>query len=316
MSGSVLITGGAGFIGSHIAEEFLGDGWSVTCLDDLSRGKQEQVPRGARFIKADVRERQAFEAVADGRYDLLIHDAAQIDVRISVHEPALDASINLVGFTNMLAAAAAGGTKRVIFASSGGVVYGDPALLPTPEPTATLPISPYGVSKLAGEHYLRALGELHGFEGVALRYSNVYGPRQDPKSEAGVVSIFVSRLVEGKPLTIFGDGTQTRDYVYVKDVARANLLAASAPVSRGSRLDGPAFNIGTGRETTVNELAAHVGRALGKTPVIEYAPARAGELFRSCLDVSKAGRELGWAPRATFDDGLKELAAWFQEASQ
>ncbi len=314
MSGSVLITGGAGFIGSHIAEEFLGAGWSVTCLDDLSRGKQDQVPAAARFIKADVRERLAFEAVADGRFDLLIHEAAQIDVRVSVHEPALDASINLVGFANMLAAAAAGKTKRVIFASSGGVVYGDPTLLPTPEPTATLPISPYGVSKLAGEHYLRALGELHGFEGVALRYSNVYGPRQDPKSEAGVVSIFVSRLLEGRPLTIFGDGTQTRDYVYVKDVARANLLAATVSASRGPRLDGPAFNIGTGRETTVNDLAAHVGRALGKTPVIEYTAARPGELFRSCLDVSKAGRELGWAPRATFDEGMKALAAWFAGA--
>lgn len=312
MSGSVLITGGAGFIGSHIAEEFQGAGWSVTCLDDLSRGKRGQVPGGAKFIKADVRGPLAFEAAADGRYDLLIHEAAQIDVRISVQEPALDASINLVGFANMLAGAAAGKTKRVIFASSGGVVYGDPTLLPTPEPTATLPISPYGVSKLAGEHYLRALGELNGFEGVALRYSNVYGPRQDPKSEAGVVSIFVSRLLEGKPLTIFGDGTQTRDYVYVKDVARANLLAATASVSRGNRLDGPAFNIGTGRETSVNELAAHVGRALAKTPVIEYAAARPGELFRSCLDVSKAGRELGWTPRTSFDDGMKALAVWFE----
>ena len=269
---------------------------------------------GAEFLKADVRSPLAFEAAADGHYDVLIQEAAQIDVRISVQEPALDASINLVGFANMLAGAAAGKIKRVIFASSGGVVYGDPALLPTPEPTATLPISPYGVSKLAGEHYLRALGELNGFEGVALRYSNVYGPRQDPKSEAGVVSIFVSRLLEGKPLTIFGDGTQTRDYVFVKDVARANLLAANVPVSRGNRLDGPAFNIGTGHETTVNELAAHVGRALGKTPVIEYAAARPGELFRSCLDVSKAGRELGWTPRATFDEGMKALAAWFEGA--
>ncbi len=312
MSGSVLITGGAGFIGSHIAEAFQGAGWSVTCLDDLSRGKQEQVPAGATFIKADVRDRQAFEVAADGHFDVIIHEAAQIDVRVSVTEPALDASINLVGFANMLAGAAAGKTRRVIFASSGGVVYGDPALLPTPEPTANLPISPYGVSKLAGEHYLRVLGELNGFEGVALRYSNVYGPRQDPKSEAGVVSIFVSRLLEGKPLTVFGDGTQTRDYVFVKDVARANLLAASASITRGTRLDGPAFNIATGKETTVNELAAHVGRALGKTPVIEYAAARPGELFRSCLDVSKAGRELGWTPEVTFDDGMKALAGWFE----
>ncbi len=193
-------------------------------------------------------------------------------------------------------------------------MYGaDPAtILPTPEPTANLPISPYGVSKLAGEHYLRVLGQLHGFEGVALRYSNVYGPRQDPKSEAGVVSIFVSRLLANKPVTVFGDGKQTRDYVFVKDVARANLLAGSVVVSRGDRLDVPAFNIGTGTETTVNDLAQHVGRALGRTPVVEHVAPRPGELFRSCLDVSKAARELKWTPQVTFDEGMKALAAWFE----
>lgn len=312
MSGSVLITGGAGFIGSHIAEAYQAAGWSVTCLDDLSRGKQTQVPAGARFVEADVRSKAAFDAIASGGFDVVVHQAAQIDVRISVDEPALDASINLVGFANVLAAVAAGKVKRVVFASSGGVVYGDPSVIPTPEPTANLPISPYGVSKLAGEHYLRVLGELHGFEGVALRYANVYGPRQDPKSEAGVVSIFVSRLLEGRTLTIFGDGTQTRDYVYVKDVARANLLAGTVAVSRGDRLDVPAFNIGTGRETSVNDLAAHVGRALGRDVAIEYAPPRAGELFRSCLDISKAARELGWTPQASFDEGMKALAGWFE----
>jgi UDP-glucose 4-epimerase len=308
----VLVTGGAGFIGSHIAETFLAAGWSVTCLDDLSRGKRSQVPAQAQFVETDIRSKDAFAAVADGRHDVLIHHAAQIDVRISVQEPALDASINLVGFANLLSGAGAGRVKRVIFASSGGVVYGDPAVLPTPESTANLPISPYGVSKLAGEHYLRVLGALHGFEGVALRYSNVYGPRQDPASEAGVVSIFVSRLLAGEPLTIFGDGRQTRDYVFVKDVARANLCAASAIVSRGDRLDVPAFNIATGRETSVNDLAQHVGSTLGRPAVIAYAPARPGELFRSCLDVSKAARELQWSPTIAFDQGLKELASWFE----
>jgi len=312
MSGSVLITGGAGFIGSHIAEAYTAAGWSVTCLDDLSRGKREQVPSTAGFVKADVRSKDAFTAIADGKFDVVIHMAAQIDVRISVDEPALDADINLVGFANILSGVVAGKTRRVVFASSGGVVYGDPAILPTPEPTANLPISPYGVSKLAGEHYLRVLGQLHGFEGVALRYSNVYGPRQDPKSEAGVVSIFVSRLLADKPLTIFGDGKQTRDYVFVKDVANANLLAGTVNVSRGDRLDVPAFNIGTGTETSVNELAAHVGRSIGRTPVIEYAAPRAGELFRSCLDVSKAARELKWTPQVSFDAGMKQLAAWFE----
>ncbi|MEP6590082.1 MAG: NAD-dependent epimerase/dehydratase family protein [Gemmatimonadota bacterium] len=312
MGGSVLITGGAGFIGSHIAEAYLAAGWSVTCLDDLSRGKRSQVPATASFVEADVRSPAAFEAVASGGFDVVVHQAAQIDVRISVQEPSLDASINLVGFANILSAVAAGGVRRVVFASSGGVVYGDPAILPTPEPTANLPISPYGVSKLAGEHYLRVLGQLHGFEGVALRYSNVYGPRQDPASEAGVASIFVSRILAGQPLTIFGDGTQTRDYVFVKDVARANLLAGQVTVSRGDRLDVPAFNIGTARETTVNELALHVGRALDRTPVIEYAAPRPGELYRSCLDISKAERELGWTPQASFDEGMKALAGWFE----
>lgn len=312
MSGSVLITGGAGFIGSHIAEAYLAAGWSVTCLDDLSRGKAEQVPSGATLVRADVRDKDAFHTVADGKFDVVIHQAAQIDVRVSVHEPALDASINLVGFANILAGVAAGKVKRVVFASSGGVVYGDPEVIPTPEPTANLPISPYGVSKLAGEHYLRVLGEIHGFEGVALRYANVYGPRQDPKSEAGVVSIFVSRLLAGQPLTIFGDGTQTRDYVFVRDVAQANLLAGSAHVSRGDRLDVPAYNIATGRETSVNDLAAFVGSAMGVSPVIEYADPRAGELARSCLDVSKAARELGWTPKVSFDEGMKALAGWFE----
>ena len=312
MSGTALVTGGAGFIGSHIAEAYIADGWSVTCLDDLSRGKREQVPATAKFVEADVRSKDAFAAIADGKFDVVVHQAAQIDVRVSVDEPAHDASINLVGFANVLGAVAAGKVRRVVFASSGGVVYGDPSVLPTPEPTANLPISPYGVSKLAGEHYLRVLGELHGFEGVALRYSNVYGPRQDPASEAGVVSIFVSRLLANKPLTVFGDGTQTRDYVFVRDVARANLLAGSVNVSRGERLDVPAFNIGTGSETTVNELAQHVGRAVDRTPVIEYAPPRPGELFRSCLDVSKAARELKWTPQVSFGEGMKALAAWFE----
>lgn len=313
MSGSVLITGGAGFIGSHIAEAHLAAGWSVTCLDDLSRGKREQVPEGARFVQADIRSREAFEVIADGGFDVISHQAAQIDVRVSVDDPAADASINLVGFANLLRAATVGRVKRVVLASSGGVVYGDPDVIPTPEPTATLPISPYGVSKLASEHYLRVLGTLGNFEGVALRYSNVYGPRQDPKSEAGVVSIFVSRVLAGAPITIFGDGEQTRDYVFVRDVARANLKASSlASVSRGDRLDVPAFNVATGTETTVNTLARRVMHALGREVPVEHAPARPGELFRSCLDVRKAGAELGWRPEVEFDEGLTALAHWFE----
>ena len=236
MSGRVLVTGGAGFIGSHIAEAYLKDGWDVVVLDDLSRGHERNIPKGAKFVRADIRSPEARQLVATGKFDAVNHHAAQIDVRVSVDQPALDAGINVVGLVNLLEGAGEGGVKRVIFASSGGVVYGDPDVIPTPETAPKLPVSPYGVSKLSGEYYLRALGALRGFEGVAMRYANVFGPRQDPKSEAGVVSIFVSRLLAGQKLTVFGDGRQTRDYVFVKDVARANVLATTVALPASGRV--------------------------------------------------------------------------------
>jgi UDP-glucose 4-epimerase len=311
----VLVTGGAGFIGSHIAEAYLRDGWEVVVLDDLSRGHQSHVPKGARFVRADIRSPEARETLATGRFEVLNHHAAQIDVRVSVDRPAFDSHINVVGFVNLLEGAGEGGVKRVIFASSGGVVYGDPAVIPTPETAPKLPISPYGVSKLAGEYYLRALASLRGFEGVALRYANVFGPRQDPKSEAGVVSIFVSRLLAGQPLTVFGDGCQTRDYVFVKDVARANLLAATLPIPPGD-FDGPAFNIATSIQRNVLELAASVGEVMGRKPELEFSEPRPGETSRSALDVSKARRILGWAPQYVFEDGLRELVDWFKKEAR
>jgi UDP-glucose 4-epimerase len=313
MTRRVLVTGGAGFIGSHIAEAYLRDGWEVTVLDDLSRGHESNVPEGACFIRADIRSPEARQALATGRFDVLNHHAAQIDVRVSVDRPAFDSHINVVGFVNLLEGAGEGGVKRVIFASSGGVVYGDPEVIPTPETAPKQPVSPYGVSKLAGEYYMRALGGLRDLEGIAMRYSNVFGPRQDPKSEAGVVSIFVSRLLAGEPLTIFGDGRQTRDYVFVKDVARANVLAASLPIPGGGGIDGAAFNIATSVQRNVLEVAAAVGQVIGRKPAIEFAPARPGELFRSALDISKAGRVLGWKPQHAFDDGLHELVDWFKK---
>ncbi|MFZ5624899.1 MAG: NAD-dependent epimerase/dehydratase family protein [Gemmatimonadota bacterium] len=316
MSPRVLITGGAGFIGSHIAETYLAEGWDVTVLDDLSRGKASNVPVGARFIRADIRSPEAREAIATGGFDVVNHHAAQIDVRVSVVEPAHDVSINLVGLANVLEGAALGKVKRVVFASSGGVVYGDPEVIPTPETAPKLPISPYGVSKLSSEHLLRVLGRLNGFETVALRYSNVFGPRQDPKSEAGVVSIFVSRLLAGQPLIIFGDGHQTRDYVFVKDVARANVLASTVALGPDDTLDQRAFNIATSQQRSVRELAEMVGRVIGKTPVIQFDPPRPGELLRNALDISKARAGLGWQPQYEFQDGLAELVEWFRtEAS-
>jgi UDP-glucose 4-epimerase len=313
VSGRVLVTGGAGFIGSHIAQAYLAGGWEVVVLDDLSRGKERNVPSGARFVRADIRSPEARKLLADGGFTVLNHHAAQIDVRVSVDEPALDAAINVVGLVNLLDGAGAGGVRRVVFASSGGVVYGDPEVVPTPETAPKAPISPYGVSKLAGEYYMRALAALRGFEAVAMRYANVFGPRQDPKSEAGVVSIFVSRLLENRPLTVFGNGLQTRDYVFVRDVARANVLASTAAVPSGDGIDATAFNIATAKQTNVLELAEMVGRVMGQKPEIEFAPARAGELFRSSLDVSKARKVLGWKPEVGFDDGLPQLVDWFRK---
>jgi UDP-glucose 4-epimerase len=312
MSGRVLVTGGAGFIGSHIAEAYLRGGWEVVVLDDLSRGHERNIPKGAKFVRADIRSAEARKTLASGRFDVVNHHAAQIDVRVSVERPAFDSEINVVGFVNLLEGAGEGGVRRVIFASSGGVVYGDPAVIPTPETAPKLPISPYGVSKLAGEHYLRALAMLRGFEGVAMRYSNVFGPRQDPKSEAGVVSIFVSRLLAGQPLVVFGDGKQTRDYVFVKDVARANILASTVPMPPATDFDGPAFNIATSIQRSVLDLARSVGEVMRRKPALEFAPPRAGELVRSALDVSKAKRVLNWEPEHPFEDGLQELVDWFK----
>jgi UDP-glucose 4-epimerase len=316
MSRRVLVTGGAGFIGSHIAEAYLREGWEVVVLDDLSRGQESNVPKGARFVRADIRSPEARDTVAKGRFDVVNHHAAQIDVRVSVDRPSFDSHINVVGFVNLLEGAGAGGVKRVIFASSGGVIYGDPTTIPTPETAPKLPISPYGVSKLAGEFYMRALAALRGFEGVAMRYANVFGPRQDPKSEAGVVSIFVSRLLAGQPLTVFGDGRQTRDYVFVKDVARANVLAASLPISSDGDFDGPAFNIATSIQRNVLEVAASVGQVMAQKPELEFDQPRAGELSRSALDVSKARKVLGWTPQYVFEDGLRELVDWFKKEAR
>ncbi|HEU4829904.1 MAG TPA: NAD-dependent epimerase/dehydratase family protein [Gemmatimonadales bacterium] len=308
----VLVAGGAGFIGSHIAEAYLADGWEVEIIDDLSRGKERNIPPGACFVRADVRSPDARAHIAGGRFDVVNIQAAQIDVRHSVEQPAYDADINLLGLINLLEGAGAGGVRRVVFASSGGVLYGEAETVPTPETAPKMPVSPYGVSKLAGEHYLRALGALRGFEPVAMRYANVFGPRQDPKSEAGVVSIFVSRLRAGQSLTIFGDGKQTRDYVFVRDVARANVLASTAALPPLDEHDTIGFNVATSTERTVVDLAETVGRVLGRTPEIRFADARAGELMRSSLDTSKARRVLGWKPEHAFESGLTELISWFE----
>jgi len=304
MTRRVLLSGGAGFVGSHVAEAYLAAGDEVTVLDDLSTGRRENLPRGVPLVHADIRSAEARDLLAQGRFELLNHHAAQMDVRRSVADPLFDLDVNLRGLLNLLEGARAGGVRRVVFASSGGVVYGDATAPPCREGAAKLPISPYGVAKLASEHYLMAYSRLYGLDVASLRYSNVYGPRQNTEGEAGVVAIFSRRILAGEPLTIFGDGEQTRDMVYVKDVAAANLAASDRPLPPPEGLDTRAWNIGTGVETSVKRLAELLAAAAGRRPAIRYAPERPGELRRSALAVEKAGRELGWAPRTGLADGL------------
>jgi len=308
------VTGGAGFIGSHVADAHLAAGDDVTILDNLSTGRRENVPAKAKLVEADIRSPEARELLAKGGFTVLNHHAAQMDVRRSVEDPVFDAGVNVVGLLNLLEGARAGGVKRVVFASSGGTVYGEGDKLPFSEPDPKLPTSPYGTAKLASEYYLATFSQLYGIEAAALRYSNVYGPRQNPHGEAGVIAIFSKRIAGGEPITIFGDGKQTRDMVYALDVAEANVRAATATLPRLTSLDARAWNIGTGVETTVNELAELLAQGAGKKANITRAPARAGEILRSSLATDKAARELNWRPRTPLVEGLRATIRSIMEA--
>lgn len=300
----VLVTGGAGFIGSHVCEAYRDAGWNVTALDDLSSGRRENVPEGVDLVVEDIRSDAAGDLVRKGRFDLLNHHAAQIDVRVSVARPRHDASINIDGLLNLLEACRDAEVARVLFVSSGGVVYGETDDLPVGETAPKAPVSGYGVSKLTGENYLFAFRKLFGMEAAALRYSNVYGPRQDPNGEAGVVAVFCSRILAGEPLTVFGDGLQTRDYVYAGDVARANLTLTEARLPEPESIDDVAFNVATEHETSVVDLGRTLISAAGTEVETRHAPARTGELLRSCLRTDKL-RGLGWAPEISLEQGLR-----------
>jgi UDP-glucose 4-epimerase len=306
-----LVTGGAGFIGSHVAEAYLAQGWEVTVVDDLSTGKLANLPDGVEFVQLDVRDDGLHQLFDErGGFELVNHHAAQIDVRTSVSRPRFDADVNLGGLLNLLEAARAFGTRRVVFVSSGGVVYGDAAERPIPETAPKGPQSPYGVSKLASEYYLRCFRLLHDLDYVALRYSNVYGPRQDPHGEAGVVAIFSDRIIAGQPLTIFGDGEQTRDYVFVGDVVEANLVASNAELGDAhDSLDARAFNVGTGIETSVLQLAESLMEAADRRVELQHAPARPGELEWNSLNCDKL-RGLGWEAAVDLSEGLKRTYRW------
>jgi UDP-glucose 4-epimerase len=296
-----VVTGGAGFIGSHVVDALVARGDEVFVLDDLSKGRREQVAAGAELHVADIRDPNAvFDAV---RPEAVFHLAAQADVRVSVEDPALDADVNVLGTVRILEAARRHGTK-VVFASTGGAIYGECGG-PAAESAERRPLAPYGTSKLCGEEYLATWNRLHGTGHVALRLANVYGPRQEPHGEAGVVAIFMGLLHEGGTPRIYGDGGQTRDYVFVADVVRALLAAVDHK--------GGVVNIGTGVETSVVELYDAIQRASGVTREPGFAEARLGELQRSVLDIALAARELGWRPDHSLDDGLARTWAWILE---
>ena len=299
-----IVTGGAGFIGSHVVELLLARGHKVWVLDNLSRGRWENVPEQATLSVGDIRDTDGMAALFDEvKPQACFHLAAQIDVRVSIAEPLVDAETNVLGTISVLEAARRC-DAQVIFASTGGAIYGECADGPAAETHDRQPLAPYGASKLAAEEYLATWKRLYGTRHVALRLANVYGPRQDPHGEAGVVSIFLSHLLEGAPASIFGDGSQTRDYVYAGDVARA-LLAAT-------ERSGGVYNIGTGVETSVVELHDRCQQASGITIAPEYAPARLGELQRSVLDCSLAASELGWRPELALTDGLRATWEWLR----
>ncbi len=310
MSGRVLVTGGAGFIASHVADLYIENGWEVTVLDDLSTGRRKNVPAAAEFVECGVNDTRARKLLEEGGFTVLNHHAAQMDVRVSVTDPLLDERVNIAGLINLLEGARRGGVRRVVFASSGGVVYGEGNSLPHGEEALKLPVSPYGVSKLASEYYLAMYAQLHGLEVVLLRYANVYGPRQNPHGEAGVVAIFCSRILRQEPLTVYGDGTQTRDYVFVGDVARANLAATTGRLGRLRSIDDVAFNVGTGVETSVVELARTILNAAGANVPIEHVDARPGELQRSAVDPGKLEAQWSWRPEVGLAEGLQRTYDW------
>ncbi len=304
----VLVTGGAGFIGSHVCDEFASRGQTVVAMDNLSTGNRRNLSSAVPLVELDIRSPEAAAHIANLKPDVICHLAAQMDVRKSVEDPRFDAESNIVGMLNLLEAGRRAGVKKFIFSSTGGAIYGEQDVFPAPETHATRPVSPYGVSKAAGELYLGYYRAQYGLDYVALRYANVYGPRQNPHGEAGVVAIFAGRLVARESCTIFGEGTQSRDFVFGKDVARANYLAFERDFV------GP-VNIGTGIETDINRIYELLAAAAGvKQPAI-HAAAKPGEQRRSCIDPSLAKRVLGWAPAVALEEGLPQTLAYFRSSA-
>jgi UDP-glucose 4-epimerase len=302
----ILVTGGAGFIGSNIVDAYLKAGHEVAVLDSLVTGLHENLNPAARFYEADIRDAEAVkEVIGDFKPEVINHHAAHLSVSKSVADPRFDAEVNIIGFLTLIEAARPY-LERIVVASSGGVVYGDAEQVPTPESCKTQPISPYGVAKLTMEHYLHYYQTQYGIKWVALRYANVYGPRQNPKGETGVIAVFLDQFGQGKQPQILGDGKQTRDYVFIDDVVRANVQA----VNRGQ---GP-YNIGTGFETNVIDLYGQVQAAFQLSLPEVYGTARPGEQRRSALDNHKAQTELDWRPQVKLEEGLQKTVAWYRQS--
>lgn len=301
----ILITGGAGFIGSHVADALLEKGYEVVVIDNLSSGSKKNLDKRVKFYKADITDKKIAKIFAKEKPEAVFHFAAQINVRDSVKDPIFDANVNILGSLNVLENCKNFKVKKVIFSSSGGAIYGDTDVFPTPETAKEVPLSPYAIAKLSVEKYLYFYYKSFGLDFVALRFANVYGPRQNSKGEAGVVSIFFEKMLNGQQPTIFGDGRQTRDFIFVKDIAKAGLLALEKD-------ETGIFNLGTAVETDINNIFSKMNVLVDLKFKEIHGPAMQGESERSCLDYSKAKSVLGWAPDFDFDTGLKETFIWFK----
>jgi UDP-glucose 4-epimerase len=302
----ILVTGGAGFIGSHLVDRLIQEGHEVTVVDNLSTGKRRNLNREARFYKLDIQSWRLERVFRNERPALVMHLAAQMDVRRSVEDPVFDAKVNILGTLNVLEQSVKHGVRKVIFSSSGGAIYGEQNLFPAPETHPTQPLSPYGISKLSGEHYLAYYQRISGIRYVSLRYANVYGPRQDPEGEAGVVAIFIQKMLNGEQPIINGNGRQTRDFVYVDDVVEANLSAMAQEV-QGT------YNVGTGVETSINDLFRILADLTKASCKEVHGPAKKGEQARSVIDSNRIRQELGWEPRVELPEGLRRTVDYFRQ---
>jgi UDP-glucose 4-epimerase len=301
-----LVTGGAGFIGSHLVDRLIDGGGEVVIIDNLSTGKKENINSEATFYNADICDAGINAIFREEKPEIIFHLAAQIDVRKSTKDPLEDAKTNILGSLNILENAKTHNTKKFIFTSTGGAIYGEAGTVPTPETYKESPVSPYGINKLAIEKYLHYYGVVSGLEYAVLRLANVYGPRQNSKGEAGVVAVFCQNLLTRQTPTIYGSGKQTRDFIYVKDVTGACINAIIADKNT-------TYNIGTAKETSVNEIFESLERLTGYTCFAIHKPARSGEQLRSCLNISKACQELGWQPKYFLNEGLAETVEWFKD---